>query len=466
MASLNQIEYIVGIDLGTTSSKVSIAHVNDPFNIITVLSWDDLKESSKYFLSSVLYLKDENNTPLCGIEHDDVNDRGVYVANITQYLVDIDASNEKLSQLMDGLTVKKVMIDYLKYFIPLALKRLQVQDKLIKNERFQDFVNENFIDENIKTVCYCLVCPTDRQEFMKDCFIEAGIIEASEAEHRLSFVIQAVAIAHYQLSRDRKETGIENDQYYFVLDISDISIGIARIHAASTELLSTVTGISDDIRQGLLNLGIKFKDYLIENMTALKLDNLLIDQLVRTFSEKMKKYKFDMYTPTQTVISHNDIDGNPIEFTYEDLDRIVLKPFIESIAEFVSKADEAHGHCKIFFVETYDVNAPYFIENLLARDEGKLKYRHSIIEDSFGMVSSSAVSSRLNTCKSQTPFSLNDNQQSQCLGRKWSLPETVPSESTDDDNNGNGACDLIVGLGLSLLKNLWEFTSFCCDCCD
>ncbi|KAI7894669.1 uncharacterized protein EV154DRAFT_599767 [Mucor mucedo] len=423
MITLNPIEYIVGIDLGTTASGVSIAHVNDPSNIITVSSWDDSKRISQKFHSSILYLKNENDSPLCGIKPVSVGGTGVYIDKISQYLVDIDASNEKLGELMDGLTVKKVMIDYLKYFIQIALKRLQVHDKLVKNEHFQEFVNEEFIDEDIKTVCYCLVCPTDRQEFMKDCFIEAGIIEESEAERRLSFAIKAVAIAHYQLSLDRNTTGIQQDQDYFVVDLGDISIGIAKIHAASTESLSTITNVCDNI---------------------LNINHSLIDQFVQTFSENAK-YGFHTDIKTETAISQEDIDGNPINFTYEDLNRIVLEPFIESLAEFVSEIDETYRQCKMFFSGSYGVNGN-FIKNLIIRNRGKLKYHHSIVKDSIERVSSGAVSSRLSTYKSQTPFSSLYNKHTfQFSDRRLSLRETLLCNS-GDRNNENDAYDFIVGI--------------------
>ncbi|KAI7894683.1 uncharacterized protein EV154DRAFT_69349 [Mucor mucedo] len=169
MTSLNRIEYIVGIDLGHSNSGVSITHVNDPLNIITVSSWNDCKGGIKEFYSSILYLKDENYTPLCGIKVEDVTD--------------------------------------------------------------------------IKTIGYCLVCPTDRQKFMKDCFIEAGIIEASETEHRLSFVIEAVALG-------------------------EISFGIAKIHSSFNKSFVTATAVFDDITQGTINLGMKYNDWLIKRTTG------------------------------------------------------------------------------------------------------------------------------------------------------------------------------------------------------
>ncbi|KAI7896055.1 uncharacterized protein EV154DRAFT_279403 [Mucor mucedo] len=276
---------------------------------------------------------------------------------------------------------------------------------------------------------------------MKDCFIEAGIIEDFEAEHRLSFVIKAVAVAHYQLSLDRNVTELQNDQDYFVADIDDISIGIAKIHAASTESFSTITRIFDDTTQGLLNVDIKFKDYLIENLTEFNIHIWHIDHLVQTFSENIK-YGYDTDTQTGTTISQLNFNGIPIEFTNEDLNKIVLKPFMESIDEFVSKADENYGQYKLFLSGNYTVNT-YFVRYLKATEN--IKYHHSIVKNSLVNVSSGVVSSRLNNYKSQTPLYLNDEHLSLFFDIKWSLPEAV-LEKLIDDNNGNDAYDFIVGI--------------------
>lgn len=57
--------------------------------------------------------------------------------------------------------------------------------------------------ENVGNIRYCLVCPTDQQELMKKSFIDAGIIEEHEFEHRLNFVTTAKAITHHQLFLDK-----------------------------------------------------------------------------------------------------------------------------------------------------------------------------------------------------------------------------------------------------------------------
>ncbi|KAG2198327.1 hypothetical protein INT47_003040 [Mucor saturninus] len=401
MDILNQIEYIVGI--GTTYSGVSIARVNDPLNVIIVSSWNDCNNSPQKFLSSILYLKNENDAPLCGIERDDVGDLGVYVANIGQYLFDIDASNEKLGHLMDGLTIKKVIADYLKYFVQLALKRLQVHDKVLKNNYFEAFFNEEFIDEDIKTICYCLVCPTDRQKFMKDCFVEAGIIEESEAEYRLLFTTKAVATAHCQLSLERGVTRIQNNQSYLVCDVDDISIGIAKMHAAYTESFSSVTTISDNLAYGSMNLETKFEDTDF---------------------------------PEEVAITQNDANGNLIQFTYEKLNRIVFKEFIEGVIEYISNAFEAHRPCKLLISGKYGADT-HFFENLTKKCEGEIKQCIYPAKSSLDMISSGAVSSILiSPVSSQIPYF--DGEQ---VSRSKKILEN-PAKNV----NRNDTYDFIVGI--------------------
>ncbi|KAG2196472.1 hypothetical protein INT47_012673 [Mucor saturninus] len=467
MTSLDRINYVVGIELGATTSGVSIAHVKDPFNVFTVLTWDSkealkeaLKEASKVdlkvnskvnskakskagakkdkknsqkFLSSILYPSDESKEPICGAEPEPSFGAGVYVANIGQYLVDIDASNEELGQLMDGLTIEKVITDYLKIFVDLAIANLQKCAKLNENKYFQDFINDDLIHEEIETVHYCLVCPTDRQEFLKDCFIKAGIIEKTKSEHRLSFVTEAVAIAHHQLSLGRNKSEIQNDQDYLLCDVGDISIGLAKIHASSTESLSTITEVLDDITQGSINLEAKFRDYLIENMAELNLNDPLIDQFVKTFSDNIK-FAFNMDAKTASAISQKNSNGDDIDLTYEDLNKIVFEPFIEGITNFISNADETHGQCKLFLSGKYAADA-YFIERLTAKNKGKLEHHHIIVEESFKAVSFGAVSSRIHTGKSQIPF----------IGEQQSDAKTV-LEELPNNIKGNENYDFIIGI--------------------
>ncbi|KAG2198328.1 hypothetical protein INT47_003041 [Mucor saturninus] len=436
------LKYVVGIDFGSTASGVSIAHVDDPFDIITVSIWylrmEDSQRRSQKFYSSIFYPNDDNDHPLYGMKRENVVDKGVYVDKIGQYLVDLDASDEKLNQLMNGLTIKKVVTDYLKYFIELALQRLMSHERVVKNTNSTKFIS----DEDIETVCYCVVCPTVRQEFIEDCFIEARIIEKSEAKHRLSFITEAVATAHYQLSLARSMTGIQNDQKYLVCDVGDISIGLAKIHAASTESLSVVTTFCDDLTQGSINLETNFKNHLIDNMTDLNLNKLLIDQFVDKFLEI--KYAFTMDTPDIVAISIENFNGDTVNFTYADLNRIVFEPFVENLTEFISDAEETNNQCELFLSGNYGV-VTYFIKKLTAKYDERLKYHYSIVEDSFRRVSSGAVSARFNTYRSQTPFFLNDEHRFLFPDKEWSLPKKVLEEGTYD-NNGNDAYHFIIGI--------------------
>ncbi|KAI7890072.1 uncharacterized protein EV154DRAFT_262177 [Mucor mucedo] len=381
-----------------------------------------------------MYQKNENDTPLCGIALEDIDDIGVYVSNICQYLVDIDASNVKPGHLMDGLTTKKVFTDFLKYFVQLALKRLQVHDKLIKNFHFKEFVNEEFIDEDIETICYCLVCPTDRQEFMKDCFIKAGIIEESEAEHRLLFTTRVAATSHCQLSRERHVTRIKNNENYLFCDVDDISVGIAKMHAASTESFSSITAISDSLMQGPINLETEFRDYLTENMTYFNLNPSLISQFVDNFSEKVKYTYNDMRAAETVVISQNDTSGKLIEFTYEDLEKIVFNKCFKSVAEYIINADETDHQYRLYLSGKYRSET---YTHLVDKYDGEIQFCAINYKPLLDAISSGAVSSILITpVSSQTPYFNSE----QVFTSKKIL------ENPTKNVNRNDAYDFIVGI--------------------
>lgn len=188
---------------------------------------------------------------------------------------------------MDGLTIQKVIADYLEFFITLALKRLEVHEKFSQSEYFKDFDIQNV--DNIR---YCFVCPKVQQQLVKECFIKAGVIEEHELEDRLSFITEAEATAYHQLSLNRKSTKINTGESYLVCDIGETSVGIAKIYADSTESFSTVELVSENPRQGSINLENKFRTYLEKNITILNLNNSIINDLIKVFVDNIKVNKF------------------------------------------------------------------------------------------------------------------------------------------------------------------------------
>lgn len=154
------------------------------------------------------------------------------MSNIKQYLFDHENANEngKIAKMKEGLTIQKVATDYLKFFVKLALERLQVHKIFSQSEYFQKDYNLG----NVENIRYCLVCPKTQQIFMSDHFVEAGIIKEYEFNQHLSFVAEAEATAYHLLPLDRQVTKITPNQSYLVCGVGEISIGIAKINADTT----------------------------------------------------------------------------------------------------------------------------------------------------------------------------------------------------------------------------------------
>ncbi|KAI7875551.1 uncharacterized protein EV154DRAFT_555881 [Mucor mucedo] len=198
------------------------------------------------------------------------------------------------------------------------------------------------------------------------------------------------------------------------------------MHAAYTESFSSVTTISDNLAYGSMNLETKFEEYLIENMTELNLNLSLIAQF----------YAFSTDFPEEVVITQNDANGNLIQFTYEELNRIVFKEFIEGVIEYILNAVEAHRPCKLLISGKYGADT-HFFKNLTEKCEGEIKLCIYPAKSSLDMISSGAVSSILiSPVSSQIPY---------FDGEQVSTSKKI-LENPAKNVNRNDAYDFIVGI--------------------
>lgn len=113
-----------------------------------------------------------------------------------------------------------------------------------KNELFQwksyfgDFENEK--------IRYCLVRGVDQQEFMRKCFIQAGIINKEDPDNRVTFTTKSEAAAYTYLDwQDRSKMYMVSGQNYLFCDIGYNSISISEIQADVTSSMSKVTLITE-----------------------------------------------------------------------------------------------------------------------------------------------------------------------------------------------------------------------------
>ncbi|GAA5810074.1 hypothetical protein MFLAVUS_003492 [Mucor flavus] len=307
-------KYVVGIDFGAISSGLSIAHVDRPHSKFTVNTWkhDFGKTEPKQHLTSILYKA--NGEIRCGLSNTATDKRrrdegDIYIDNIKQYILNKDQANEELEQKLKGLTIKKVVSDYLKIFHAVAIERLKKQEDFCNSHNFK----EDFKFENLS---YCLACPTSLNDFFADCFVEAGIAEKGN----LVFVSEAEATAFYCISLDRQTTKIVPDQTYLVFDIGHSSFGISKIKVDSTENLSEVELISEELGKGSMVLENSFRDFLIEKKYQLNLNESIISHLVETFVKEMK-FSFDFLQDDYNEDDYNEDDYNKDDYDEEDFDQ-------------------------------------------------------------------------------------------------------------------------------------------------
>lgn len=231
----------------------------------------------------------DDSTITCGGDPETTAGSG-YIPNIGQYLFDIDNANEKLSKIIDDLTIQKVFTDYLENFIVLALERFKVHATFTKSGHFKDFDAEN--PSNIR---YCFVCPespASNREFVKECFIRSQVIEEHEIEYRLNFATEAETIAYHQLSLSVQSTNMAVGDNFLVCNVGEVAFEVARSHVETTESFSTVNSISDFTRPGSLALEKKLREYLEDNANAFNLDSFKVDELVTVFTKKLKVNTF------------------------------------------------------------------------------------------------------------------------------------------------------------------------------
>lgn len=234
--------------------------------------------------TSILYIKDGEKKILCGAHSPYVAPEDIYIPSIKQYLFNLELADERLGMIKEGLTIQKVVTDYLECFIKLALERFQIHDRFRQSKHFRSSYNL----DNVSNIRYRVACPNDLQTFMTNCFLGAGIIEDYEKEQRLSFITDVEAIAYNQVALNRESTKFIPGQSYLVCDVGEISIGLAKVNVDTTESLSTVKLFSENSNHGSTHLEVNFRNYLEENSTELHLNQTIIDNLVIAFLQDVK----------------------------------------------------------------------------------------------------------------------------------------------------------------------------------
>lgn len=247
----------------------------------TDINCRDSKSKVTQVPTSILYkdgdIKDKESARF-GLEVDinKIGSNDIYLQHIKEYIYDIEHTDTMLKEKESGLTAQMVISDYLKKLHDAAIVKLAKKLKKLNPKT-----------EFSKEVCrYVVGCPVPQRDFMRECFIQAGIVTTGEAAYRLDFITQAEASAYNCIAWDRTTSNIGSGKYYLLCDIGHTSFAMSRITAATTESLSEVKFIAEHGGIGSKALEDNFKNYL----DRLKLDSVTIERVMNEFSEDIKVY--------------------------------------------------------------------------------------------------------------------------------------------------------------------------------
>lgn len=364
----------------------------------------------------------------CGDYSTSNKEGDIFLSNIWQLLFNVEKEDTKIGKMKQGLTVRKVLSDYMSYFINFAIEGLKDDPEF----KASGYFVKNFNIENIR---YCFVCPNSVQELIKKCFVDAKILQKHEIKLRLSFVTEVEAIAYHLIALKRQTTKLVPNQTYILCNVSEITFGLVEISVDTTESLSKVVLLFESLKYGAIALEVKFREYLEDNSVFLNLNPPIIDALITAFTRDIKvmygfyllllqvpfsehvifffhliiiKYNFNMNTPKAKAFqSILDVDKNPIKISHGDLNQAMFLPFIEYLSQRYSSLDNR----KLILSGKYSCD-PYFIDTLMY-DSDKSFLEYVVKFDKLStLASSGAVSFATRVQQVQIPFcnDINEDQ--------------------------------------------------------
>ncbi|KAI9254420.1 hypothetical protein EDC94DRAFT_242599 [Helicostylum pulchrum] len=411
---------------------------------------ENIKKPCSQVPTSILYKDgkiDHEDSMIWGLEISEptVSEGDVYIKHIKEYICGTDGVLEELEQA--GLTIEKVVTDYLKKLHGAAIEKISAQE-IVSHTPFK-----------VEDCRYCIACPLPHRDLMTCCFIEAGIITEEEAEDRLMFVTESEAAAYNCLGWDRKLSKTVGGKHYLVCDIGHTTFGISKINVSVTESLSTVSLLSEHAGQGSMCLENSLRNYLVENAQDLKINRPTIEAAVLEFIESVKfhfslpnedTHRDDIESleikdhATTSPFKTTDVGGiNPIQISLLQLSQEVFLPFINHVINSILEVDQEE--CERIFL-TGKFGSDYnFIDALTSASGGLFQKRHTVIDHmSLDAVSRGAVAFALRTNVSQIPFSHEDSVVTES-GKK---PEAVKK------------CDFIVGIDFGTTHSGCSYAGF------
>ncbi|KAI7894710.1 uncharacterized protein EV154DRAFT_560081 [Mucor mucedo] len=423
MTSEHKYPCVVGISFDDDST-IAIAHVLEPFNIIELLSIK--KEEEKSF--SKLWLMKKRREMLCDASESEkdlmdaiseVFDYGVTFSDFKEYLFNIQTTDEEFDKFKEGLTLKKLLTDYLSLIVHIATEKLEVSDEIKKSRYSNDFNKAN--------IRYCFVCPQSLRDFVTECLVEAEIIQEPEVHERISFVTEVEAVAYSLISLFGSLTELTPNQSYLICNVSELAFGIAEINVDTTESLSTVELLYESSDYGSTVLQQNFRDYLKANCVELNLNYSIIDDLVISFNDQfggnvwnqssIRNFIFpdlpDHHGPsrenpkTNAFINFLDANENPITITFGDLNRFIYVPFFKHLTQRIIDSFKSLENRKLILSGKYGYDS-HIMDYLVYNNDKTFLERAGILHGGYIRESFGAVSATMRLKEFQLPFLIDD----------------------------------------------------------
>lgn len=447
----------MGIDFGAVSSGISVAYKHHDLSVYTVENITLTNNKiCKQIPTSIVYEDGDINNPdkvVCNLQESKtkIYDKDIHIKNIKQIAYGYDPL------VIEGLTPKKIVADYLRCIHDIAVQKLKENKALVSKEttvseenraaakkKNKDSVlkeyEELFKRFEVQDTRYCIACPEEQQTFMGQCFIEAGIIlDENELKYRLHFVTESEATAYNLLAWDRRHSKIKPSENYLVCNLGHTSLGVSEIQASTTDFFSQVKIIDEYLGEGSMLLDLAFSRLIQEKDEALVLgDDKKMTKNFEWNKEFASEKKYGFYENDVEEARNDASNDFPSD---SELNEHVFEPvttkFVESILSSMKKGEKANGaiYKKIYITGRYGYDS-YFFTKL--REYDNQKYRNDVVAIEYQMVDSVSrgavyYAMRIRKEESQIPFF--DVKES--TPEKDELPIDLPEV---------GESDLIVGI--------------------
>ncbi|KZW00534.1 hypothetical protein EXIGLDRAFT_639271 [Exidia glandulosa HHB12029] len=286
---------VLGIDLGTTRSAVSYAHLQAGSvpKVRTVTRWpgqEDVAGDSKCH-TLVRY---KSNKPIAfGADALDAAEDNTHLAKWFKLHLHPQSmrtnANLEVPPLPPGVALKQIYSDFIKYIFDHAC------------EFFQSSSHDGETIFNRLKSTFTIVCATPngwdivQQSFLRDAFVMAGVLPQGHDRDRLQFVTEAEASVHFALEHSDGDRWLTVGTNFSVLDAGGSTVDTTMYRC--TELTPKLK-LEEVTSSECVQAGSVFVDRDAERLLRLKLKGSkfegdeYINEMLEVFEKKTKR-KFD-----------------------------------------------------------------------------------------------------------------------------------------------------------------------------